>query len=40
MHERTVKNCLLFYYPPCKPLAMRIAAVSEGKVELAEISWK
>ena len=34
------KECLLFYYPDCEGLAKRIAAVSGGNVELAEISWK
>lgn len=35
-----MKECLLFYYPDCEGLAKRIAAVSGGNVELAEISWK
>jgi ribose-phosphate pyrophosphokinase len=34
------KDCLLFYYPDCEGLAKRIASVSGGNVELAEISWK
>lgn len=34
------KDCLLFYYPDCEGLARRIAEVSGGNVELAEISWK
>lgn len=34
------KECLLFYYPDCEDLAKRIASVSMGNVELAEISWK
>jgi len=34
------KECLLFYYPDCEGLARRIADVSGGNVELAEISWK
>ena len=34
------KECLLFYYPECEDLAKKIASVSMGNVELAEISWK
>lgn len=34
------KDCLLFYYPTCEGLAQRIAQVSNGNVELAQISWK
>jgi len=34
------KDCLLFYYPDCEGLARRIADVSNGNVQLAEISWK
>ena len=34
------KECLLFYYPDCELLAQRIKAMSEGRVELAEITWK
>lgn len=38
--ENLKRDCLLFYYPDCEQLARRIVACSEGKVELAEISWK
>lgn len=38
--ELVKKDCLLFYYPECEGLAMRIAEVSNGSVELAEINWK
>lgn len=34
------RDCLLFYYPDCEQLARRVAECSEGKVELAEITWK
>ena len=34
------KDCLLFYYPDCEQLARRIVECSDGKVELAEITWK
>lgn len=34
------KDCLLFYYPDCEPLARRIQEVSGGNVELAAISWR
>ncbi|KAK9804202.1 hypothetical protein WJX72_001045 [[Myrmecia] bisecta] len=32
------RDCLLFYYPHCEPLARKIAQVSE-KVELSEVKW-
>ncbi|KAL4529535.1 hypothetical protein Ndes2526B_g04343 [Nannochloris sp. 'desiccata'] len=38
--ETLKKDCLLFYYPECEGLARRIADVSNGNVELAEITWK
>ena len=34
------KECMLFYYPECVVRAKRIASVSMGNVELAEITWK
>lgn len=34
------KDCLLFYCSETAPLAKKIAAASEGKVELGDISWK
>lgn len=33
------KECLLFYYPACKPLALKIVEASHGNVQLAEIRW-
>ncbi len=38
--EDLKRDCLLFYYPDCEQLARRVAECSEGKVELAEITWK
>ncbi|PRW50864.1 ribose-phosphate pyrophosphokinase isoform C [Chlorella sorokiniana] len=37
--EELKRDCLLFYYPDCEQLARRVAECSEGKVELAEITW-
>eukprot|EP00884_Botryococcus_braunii_P022639 jgi/Botrbrau1/9059/Bobra.0376s0033.1 len=33
------KECVLFYYPSCEPLAKRIAETSNGTVELGNIKW-
>ena len=38
--ENLKKDCILFYCAESAPLAEKIASVSEGKVQLGDISWK
>lgn len=34
------RDCVLFYAPDCKELAVKIAEASDGAVELGGIRWK